>query len=262
MLYIAHQKKQELLLPHITSVILLFVVAFISGFINVGAGGGSSLTLPTLIFLGLNSSLANGTNRVGVIMQNIAAIYSFKKSNYSQFRLSLKLSLLTLPGAIAGAILAVKLNDELFQKILGIVMIGIIISMFLPKAKNTKDGENNQKISWWVYISMFCVGFYGGFLQVGVGFLIMASIQHLMKLNLIYVNMHKVFIIVFFSVPALLIFAFTGNVNWFWGIMLGFGNAAGGWWSAKLSIKKGEKLIKIVLVIAIFIMALDLLNIT
>ena len=245
----------------VTSVILLFVVAFISGFINVGAGGGSSLTLPMLIFLGLNPSLANGTNRVGVIMQNIAAIYSFKRSKYSQFKLSLKLSLLTLPGAIAGAFLAVKLNDELFQKILGIVMIGIIISMFLPKAKNTKEGESSQKISWPVYISMFGIGFYGGFLQVGVGFMIMASLQHLMKLNLIYVNMHKVFIVLVFTLPALLIFALTGNVNWFWGVMLGLGNAAGGWWSAKLSVKKGEKLIKIVLVIAILIMALKLLNV-
>ena len=73
--------------------------------------------------------------------------------------------------------------------------------------------------------------------------------------------MHKVFIVLVFTLPALLIFAFTGNVNWFWGIILGTGTALGGWWSAKLSVKKGEKLIKIVLVIAIFIMALKLLNI-
>jgi uncharacterized membrane protein YfcA len=248
-------------LSEITSIIILFVIAFISGFINVGAGGGSTLTLPMLIFLGLDAAVANGTNRVGIMMQNISAIYSFKTSKFSQFRLSLKLSLLTLPGAIAGAILAVKLNDQLFQRILGAVMIGIIISMFLPKAKNTKDGEGNQKITWPVYISMFGIGFYGGFLQVGVGFMIMAAIQHLMKLNLVYVNMHKVFIVLVYTIPALLIFAFTSNVNWFWGIVLGTGTALGGWWSAKLSVKKGEKLIKVVLVIAIFIMALKLLNV-
>lgn len=261
MLYISLQKIQEFFLSDLTSAILLFVVAFISGFINVGAGGGSSLTLPMLIFLGLESSVANGTNRIGVIMQNIAAVYSFKRSKYSQFKLSLKLSLLTLPGTIAGALLAVKLNDELFERILGIVMIGIIISMFLPKAKNTKDGENNQKISWQLYASMIGIGFYGGFLQVGVGFMLMAALQHLLKLNLIYVNMHKVFIVLVFTLPALLIFVFTGNVNWFWGIILGLGNASGGWWSAKLSVKKGEKAIKIVLVIAIFIMALKLLDV-
>ena len=245
----------------ITSVILLFIVAFISGFINVGAGGGSSLTLPMLIFLGLDSSIANGTNRIGVLMQNLTAIYSFKRSKYSQFKLSLKLSLLSLPGAIAGAFLAVTLDDELFQTILGIVMILIIISMFLPKAKNTKESENSQKISWSVYLSMIGIGFYGGFLQVGVGFIIMASLQHLMKLNLIYVNMHKVFIVLVFTLPAILIFSFSGDINWFWGITLGLGNAAGAWWSVKLTVKKGEKIIKIVLVIAILIMALKLLNV-
>ncbi len=248
-------------MSEVTSIILLFIIAFISGFINVGAGGGSSLTLPMLIFLGLDSALANGTNRVGIMMQNISAIYSFKRSNFSQFKLSLKLSLLTLPGAVAGAVMAVKLNDQLFQKILGVVMILIIISMFLPKAKNTKEGEDGQKISWPVYLSMFGIGFYGGFIQVGVGFMIMASLQHLMKLNLVYVNMHKVFIVLVYTLPAILIFAFTGNINWFWGIVLGAGTALGGWWSAKLSVKKGENLIKIVLVIAIFIMALKLLNI-
>jgi uncharacterized membrane protein YfcA len=194
-------------------------------------------------------------------MQNIAAIYSFKRSNYSQFKLSLKLSLLSLPGAIAGAILAVNLNDELFQKILGAVMILIIISMFLPKAKNAEESENGGNISWTVYLSMIGIGFYGGFLQVGVGFIIMASLQHLMKLNLIYVNMHKVFIVLVFTLPAILIFAFSGNINWFWGIMLGLGNAAGAWWSVKLTVRKGEKIIKIVLVIAILIMAMKLLNI-
>lgn len=245
----------------IISAVLLFAVAFISGFINVGAGGGSSLTLPMLIFLGLNPSLANGTNRVGVLMQNLSAIYSFKRSNYSQFKLSLKLSLLSLPGAIAGAFLAINLNGELFEKILGAVMILIIISMFIPKAKDTTDGEDDQKISWSVYLSMIAIGFYGGFLQVGVGFIIMASLQHLMKLNLIYVNMHKVFIVLVFTLPAIFIFAFTGNIHWFWGIILGLGNASGAWWSVKLTVKKGEKIIKVVLVIAIFIMALKLLNI-
>ena len=245
----------------IVSVIILFVIAFIAGVINVGAGGGSTLTLPMLIFLGLDAAVANGTNRVGILMQNLAAAYSFKRSNMSQFKLSLKLSLLTLPGAIAGAILAIKLNNKLFENILGIVMIGIIISMFLPKPKNTKDSDDNQNISLRVYISMFGIGFYGGFLQVGVGFMIMAALQHLMKLNLVFVNMHKVFIIVVFTLPALLIFAFTNNVNWWWGIVLGIGTALGGWWSAFISVKKGEKLIKIMLIIAILIMALKLLNV-
>jgi uncharacterized membrane protein YfcA len=108
---------------------------------------------------------------------------------------------------------------------------------------------------------MILIGFYGGFLQVGVGFIIMALLHNFLKLDLIRVNMHKVFIVFVFTIPALLVFILTDNVNWFYGLSLSAGNAFGGWWGAKLSVKKGEKLIKAVLVVSIFIMAIKLLNI-
>jgi len=248
-------------LDSITSALLLFSVGVISGVINVMAGGGSSLTLPVLIFLGLDSALANGTNRIAIVIQNIAAVSSFKKEKYFQLDTSLKLSLLTLPGSIVGAIAAVKMSDELFQKILAVVMIGIIVSMVIPKSKTVYSDDPNKKISFWAHLSMFFIGFYGGFIQVGVGFLLMAALHYLMKLNLVYVNMHKVFIVFIFTIPALLIFIITGNVHWGFGLSLAAGNGLGAWWAAKMSVKKGEVVIKIVLFIAIFIMALKLLNI-
>lgn len=244
----------------ITSALILLGVGAISGFMNVVAGGGSSLTLPALIFLGLDSTVANGTNRIAVIMQNVSAVYAFKKEKYSQFKLSWKLSLITLPGAIAGAVLALNVGDELFQKILGVIMIGVIISMVVPNPK-IKANNNSDKIPWTVHLSMFGIGFYGGFIQVGIGFMIMAALQNLMKLNLIFVNMHKVFIVLFLTVPAFIIFLVSGNINWQFGISLAAGNAIGGWWAAKLSVKKGEKFIKTFLIITVFIMALKLLDV-
>ena len=240
------------------SVIILFLVGIIAGFLNVTAGGGSTLTLPTLIFLGLESSVANGTNRVAILVQNISAVYSFKREKYQDLKASFILSLFTLPGAIAGALLAVKLDDEIFQKILGIIMIGIILSMFIPQKQTSSTG--NSKISFSTAVSMFGIGFYGGFIQVGVGFLIMASLKYLMKLNLVLVNMHKVFVVLIYTIPALVIFIITDNVNCFLGLSLAAGNALGGWWGAKMSVKKGEGFIKGVLIIAILIMALKLLN--
>ena len=248
-------------MDHLTSVLLLFSVGLISGVINVMAGGGSSLTLPALIFLGLDSALANGTNRLAIVIQSVAAISSFRKEKYSKFGTSIKLSLLTLPGAIIGAIAAVKMSNEVFHKVLAIIMIGIIISMMIPTSKTVYSDNPNKKISMWTHVSMFFIGFYGGFIQVGVGFLLMAALHYLMKLNLVYVNMHKVFIVLVFTFPALLIFVFTGNVNWGFGLSLAAGNALGAWWAAKISIKKGEGVIKIILFIAIFIMALKLLNV-
>lgn len=247
-------------MPDIISILILFFVGTIAAFINVNAGGGSSLTLPALIFLGLDASVANGTNRVAILFQNISAIYSFKKEKYYDLKNSLILSLLSLPGAIAGAIFAVQISNEAFEKVLGIIMILLIITMILPQ-KREKIFYDNFKVNWKLFLSMIAIGFYGGFIQVGVGFIIMALLHNILKMDLIHVNMHKVFVVFVFTIPALLIFILTNNVNWFYGMSLSAGNAFGGWWGAKLSVKKGEKLIKAVLIISIFIMALKLLNI-
>jgi uncharacterized membrane protein YfcA len=241
------------------SLIILFLVGIIAGFLNVNAGGGSTLTLPTLIFLGLESSVANGTNRIAILVQNFSAVYSFKREKYQDLKVSIMLSLFTLPGAIVGAFFAVKLNDEVFQKILGIVMIGIILSMIVPQKKIITT--ENSKLSFATIASMFGIGFYGGFIQVGVGFLLMAALRYLMKLNLVLVNMHKVFIVMIYTIPTLIIFIVTNNVNWFLGLILAAGNALGAWWGVKMSVKKGEGFIKGILIIAILIMALKLLNV-
>jgi uncharacterized membrane protein YfcA len=194
-------------MEELSKLILLFFVGSVAGFINVMAGGGSTITLPTLIFLGLNSSLANGTNRIAICIQNISGIISFKQEKYHKFKMSLKLASFTLPGAIAGSIIAINISDTLFQKILAYVLIGIIVSLLVPRPKQKKIEDNKQyQRSWFIYPSMVLVGFYGGFIQAGVGFLLMASLYHLMRLDLVYVNMHKIFIVFIYTIPALLIF--------------------------------------------------------
>lgn len=241
-----------------SEILLLFGVGIITGFINVMAGGGSTITLPVLIFLGLDSSLANGTNRIGLLFQNIFGILSFKDENVSQIKLSFKLSLFTLPGAIIGAFYATKIDDILFQKILAVVMIGVVITMLIPNSKGYIEEKISTKMPWAIYPIMFALGFYGGFIQVGIGFLLMLSLHRVLKLSLLYVNLHKVFIVFIYTIPALLIFIFSGNVHWFYGLSLAAGTAVGAWWSAKIAVKKGEGIIKIVLIIAIIIMAVKL----
>lgn len=240
---------------------LLFGVGTMAGMINVLAGGGSSLTLPALIFLGLDSALANGTNRVAIIMQNIFATASFRQQQVSDFNLSLKLALWTLPGSIIGAIMAVKVSDEWFQNILAIVLIGVIISMFFSPAGKKKFTDVDEESSWLIYPAMFGIGFYGGFIQVGVGFLIMASLFHLLRTSLVYVNMHKVLIVLIYTIPALAIFIWNDKVDWFFGLSLAAGNAFGAWWAARFAVKNGDKIVRYVLVVAIAIMILKLLNV-
>lgn len=244
-------------MPEYYELLILFGVGILASVINVMAGGGSSLTLPALIFLGLDSATANGTNRVGILIQSLFAALSFRKEKVSGLKLSLSLAALTIPGAILGALIAVRISDRWFQIILGVVMIGIIISMLVPQSKNLITSVQGQK-TWLVYPAMFVVGFYGGFLQVGVGLLIMAALYHLMRMNLVFVNMHKVVITLVFTIPALIIFIWTDNVDWILGFALAAGNGLGGWWAARISVKGGEKVIRYVMIIAIFIIALKL----
>jgi len=206
----------------------------------------------------LDSALANGTNRIAIIIQNIFAIFSFKQQKVHRFKQSLQLAFWTLPGAVVGAIVAIRLTDVWFQRILGIIMVGIIISMFFSPVKDNKEKDGAEKLNWLVYPAMLGMGFYGGFIQVGVGFLLMAALYHLLHLNLVFVNVHKVFIVFFYTIPALAIFVWSGNVNWVMGLSLAAGNAFGGWWSAQFAVKGGERIIRIVLSIAILIMALKL----
>lgn len=247
-------------MPEYLEILILLGVGIVSGVINVTAGGGSTLTLPALIFIGLDSAAANGTNRVGILIQGIFATLSYQKDKISEIEKSVKLSLLTLPGAVLGALLAVRISNEWFDRILGIIMIGVIITMLVPQAKY-ETGAIEGKKTWLVYPAMFVIGFYGGFIQVGVGFLIMAALYHLLRMNLVYVNMHKVFITMIYTIPALAIFMWTGNVDWVLGLCLAAGNGLGGWWAARYSVRGGERFIRYVMVVAIFIIALKLLGV-
>lgn len=224
------------------------------------AGGGSTLTLPALIFMGLDSATANGTNRIAILIQNIAAVKSFKDEDFFHFKDSIKLSLLTLPGAILGALISVRISDELFQKILAIIMIGILLTLIIPR-KKIESIAKLESMPFWIYPAMIGIGFYGGFIQVGVGFIIMSALYYLLKLNLLYVNMHKVFIVLIYTIPTLIIFIVNDSVNWTYGLVLSLGNAIGGWWSAKISVKKGDNIVRIVLFVTIIIMSLKLLDV-
>jgi len=238
--------------------IIIAVVGAIAGFLNVLAGGGSALTIPLLIFLGYDATVANGSNRIAIQVEALSAVAAFKKKQYSDFPVSLKLSLMTLPGGILGAFYAVKIDDALFTKILGVVMVLIIITLIFPKSEVIEHAKTHKWKNWLAWPTMFAVGFYGGFIQAGVGFVIMATLLHLYGMDLIKINMHKVFIVMVFTVPAVIFFIVTGNVNWFAAIALSIGMVLGTWFAVKVSLKKGEKLVRIVLGVSLLIIAAKL----
>ena len=242
--------------------ILLALIGCLTGFINVMAGGGSLLTMPVMVLMGMPGPVANGTNRVAILAQNTAAVTGFFRQGFSDFKLSLSLSLCALPGALIGAYFGTKLQGLWFNRVLAGVMITVMVLMSLKKHKPgsaTTTGPPEQKRLIAAHILMAVAGFYGGFIQAGVGFILMAILHRVLGLDLVRVNMHKVFIVGVYTIFALAVFAVRGNVAWIPGISLAAGNAAGGWVGSHIAVKKGERLIRIVFNTALMILAIKLL---
>jgi uncharacterized membrane protein YfcA len=238
--------------------LLLAVIGIAVGFLNVMAGGGSLISMPILIFLGLEPAVANGTNRVAILIQNIAAVTSFRSHGYSEVRRSIGLALCTLPGAVTGAFAAVAVDPVLFKRILGLVLVAAVILILRPRP--TQDEREARVVRpFAAHIAMVGVGFWGGFLQAGVGFLIMPVLHQLLRLDLVRVNMHKVFIVGIYTIPALLVFAVQGKVWWLGGLALAMGNAAGAWIGTRATITHGERAVRWVFVAAVIAMGLKLI---
>lgn len=240
--------------------LLIFGSGLIAGFINVMAGGGSLLTLPILIFLGLPPAMANGTNRVGIFLQNIFAVGGFKSKGVSAFPFSIWLSISALIGAILGAKIAVDISGELFNRILAIVMMMVIgITVFKPSKKGGDQIELMSRGRQWVsIIAFFFVGIYGGFIQAGVGFIIMAALTGINHLSLVKTNSIKVFVALIYTIFALGVFAWEGQVDWVLGFTLAAGTSIGGWFASRWSVDKGDKWIRYFLIVAVSIMAVKL----
>lgn len=236
---------------------LLAGVGVLSGFLNVMAGGGSLLALPVLIFLGLPGNVANGTNRVAIVAQNASAVTSFFKQGYSELRTMLTLALCAVPGAALGAYLGTQVSGELFNRILGGLMILLLILMS-RKPRDTESAEQPKRLVLG-HILMVAVGFYGGFIQAGVGFFLMAVLYRVVGLDLVRVNAFKVFIIGIYTLVALAIFADKGQVLWLLGAALAVGTTAGGWIGAHCTVKRGEGLIRVILNVVLVVMAIRLL---
>ncbi len=240
--------------------LLLFSAGLIAGIINVMSGGGSMLTVPALIFLGLEPNTANGTNRIGIVFQSITSILSFRRQGFYEPKTGLFLSLFTIPGALLGTWLAVIINPEAFKFILALLMIVSTVSLFLPKKKKSEmDQASKPKQTWFLYVGMFLTGIYGGFIQIGVGFLFMIFLYRGLQISLVKVNMHKVLIILIFTIPSLAIFLYSGMVDLYYGLILAAGNGLGGWIAVKLTIRSGDRWIKWLTAFIIAVMAAKLL---
>ncbi|MHB1530962.1 sulfite exporter TauE/SafE family protein [Acidithiobacillus sp.] len=240
--------------------IILFLAGLGAGFINVLAGGGSIFTLPVLILAGLDPVTANGTNRIGILLENLTATHHFHQRQLAELKQGGMLALWTLPGVVIGALAGVRISNLWFQRILVIVLIIGAITLLLPKKTSTvPGGRADGQPSFWLYPALVALGFYGGFIQAGIGFLFILVLRKLLTRHLPQVNAYKILIIAIYTLPALLIFAWMGEVRWGIGVTIAVGGILGAWLATKVTLsRRGELWIKIAVVLMVGAMAVKL----
>ncbi|SDZ83803.1 hypothetical protein SAMN05421743_101373 [Thalassobacillus cyri] len=239
------------------SFIAILLVGVGAGFINVIAGGGSLLTMPMLIFFGLSSAVANGTNRIALMAQNIVAIASFRKHGYFDWKFSTMLAIPALIGSIVGANFAISLSDEIFNRILSMVMLLVLAIIIWKPHKKLSNGPTEDTLSRKIglIVIFFFVGVYGGFIQAGVGFIIIASLTVVSGLSLVKINSIKVFVVAIYTLSALIVFIINDQIDWGYGITLAIGTSIGAFLGSKFAVQRGEKWVQRILIVSVIIMA-------
>ena len=240
--------------------IVLVIVGIFVGFINVISGGGSLITLPILIFFGLDSVTANASNRIGNFAQSFAALAGFKSKGVKYDSYVYILGIASALGAVLGTFLALEIPDKAFNKILAFVMIIVVLFTIFSPTKKVSDvlERVHTKSKILGTIAFFFIGVYGGFIQAGTGLLIMAALALINKFTLSKVNTYKVIIVIFYLSVAMLIFIWSGKVNWPYGLSLAVGMSIGGWLTSRWSLNKGEEWIKGFMVVSVCALAIKL----
>ncbi|HSG48838.1 MAG TPA: sulfite exporter TauE/SafE family protein [Longimicrobiales bacterium] len=248
-------------LPFPLAAALLMAVGAFAGTLNVLAGGGSLLTLPILIFLGLPPTVANGTNRVAILIQNVGASWSFRRHGLLDGRWLRVAVPPAVLGALLGIWMAVRVEDATFQRALAGIMVAVAVWTLWNPVKPAEDRQagppEGRLARVLVFLGFFAVGVFGGFIQAGVGFIILAVVSAA-GLDLVRGNAVKVTLVLVFTPLALAGFAMNGMVDWALGLSLGVGNFLGGLLGVRLNVRKGSSWVRRVVVVTVLAFAVRL----
>ncbi len=239
----------------------LVAAGFGAGYINTLAGSGSLLTLPLLIFLGLPAPVANGTNRVAILLQNVVGVTSFHQRRVLDVRAGLWLAVPAILGSIFGARLAVEIDEAVLRTTIGVLMLVMAVVIVVRPKRWLKGREDHHqgRPSALQFLVFFAIGVYGGFIQAGVGIFLLAGLVLGAGFDLVRANAVKVFVVLCFTVFALAVFVAHDQVRWDLGLILALGNMAGARVAATMAVERGAKFVRWVLVAVVVTSGIALL---
>jgi uncharacterized protein len=252
-----HERRLGRDLMSLSSALLIFLSGVAAGFVNVIAGGGSFLTLPLLMLLGgLPAAAANGTNRIAILVQNLIAIRRFRASGFRDVRQGLGLAVSAVAGSLLGSVLAQDIPEQSFRFVLGGIMVLALLPVLGRPGTPARSGGAGELRHPRLQVPIFfLIGAFGGFIQAGTGYLIIAALSTLGGLSLVRTNSLKLVIIAAYILPSILVFLVNGNVQWMPAMILTGGCSIGGWLGASFALTKGDRWIRYVLLAAVLALA-------
>lgn len=243
----------------ILPIIAVLFVGIIVGFVNIVSAGGSMLTLPLLIFFGLPSNVANGTNRVAIMVQNVFALYQFHKNGHLNWRLGLLLAVPATIASVYGAQIAVDIAHSTFDTLLATFMI-IFVILLIIKPQRYIEGKFNPKVSIvLLFFAFILIGIYGGALQAGVGFFISLTLLMLVpQIPMAEVHGIKTLVVTIYISISTFVFIINDLINWKFAVVLSIGSAIGGFIGGKYASILPDQLLQRILIGAIIFFAVIL----
>lgn len=236
---------------------ILIIAGFLVGFINTLAGSGTVITYSLFMGMGMPANITNGTIRLGVILQTLAATFNFKRQGILDYKRGLQLSIPVALGSILGAQSAASLDPKIFEKLLAIIMLSMIFFLFRSPEKWIHGQVEKQelKVNWKQWILFIAIGFYGGFTHIGVGIFLLAGLVLSAGYDLVRGNAIKILAVLVYSPLALIVFMVNNQVDYRIGLISAIGNVIGGILASNVAVTWGAGFIRWFLTAIILIFA-------
>jgi len=223
-----------------SQIIIAIIGGFLAGGINTLVGSGSAITLSILTeVMGLPPNVANGTNRVGVIAQGMTSTASFYKNGKFDIVLKSKffITLITV-GAFAGVYVATIISNDAFKEVFKYLMILIFLVILVKPKRWLIKTQLEKNLHPFLAVPIFlALGFYGGFIQMGMGVFFLAIMVLVAKYSIMDSNVVKAFSVCIYTLIIIWYFHYKGLVDWEIGGILAIGQAIGGYLTAEFASK-------------------------
>jgi hypothetical protein len=228
----------------LASLALVAVAGALSSVINVLAGGGGMIVLPVLMALGLPAGVANGTYRLSVLTQSLAAIQGFRGQGKLPEELILPVLAPTALGAALGAYAATQVPEAVLKPVMLVTMVVMAALIAFRRTTLLAAEAHSLPFGPRAYAALFLASLYGGFIQAGVGFLLLAVFVGSLNLDLVTANALKMICTLVFALISLAIFALAGEVAWLPAAVLAAASIFGAQVGVRLAVKTPPNILR------------------